>query len=160
MKIVGVLMLVCYILIASYIYPPKWRPFDVFKLSPNLLPFWTKIVAVVWIIFVIFHANFIKKIEWVDNHFLSVGVNLGLLVITFAKDKLEDEFSMQIRWRAMYTSMISFFVFIGIGGTIRIILPESDFDNGFYFLFMWLNAVLTVNICYYYYSRYKFKKGN
>ena len=108
-----------------------------------------------WIVFVVIHAYFIRKIEWVDNHFLLVGVNLGLVVITFAKDRLEDEFSMQIRWRAMYISMISFFVFVGIGGAVCVILPDSNFDNGFYFLFMWLNAVLIVNIAHYYISKFR-----
>lgn len=156
-KIAGVLILMSYILIAFYLYPPRWRPIDVFKMNPNLLPFWTKLVALVWIFFVIIHAYYIRRIEWTENYFLLVGVNLGLVIITFSKDNFEDEFSMQIRWRAMYASMISFFVFIGLGGSIRVILPDSDFENGFYYLFMWLNAVLTVNICYYYISKYKIR---
>jgi hypothetical protein len=160
MKAVGILILLGYIFIAFYLYPPKWRPFDVFKMNPKLLPTWTKLLAVVWIVFVIIHAYFIRRIEWTENYFLLVGVNLGLVVLTFSKDKIEDEFSKEIRWRAMYSSMISFFTFVGMGGAIRIILPESNFENGFYFLFMWLNAVLTVNISYYYGSRYKLKKEN
>jgi hypothetical protein len=160
MKILGMTILSCYLLIAFYLYPPGLRPIDVFKLSPKLLPFWTKFIALIWIVFVIIHAYFIRRIEWTENYFLLVGVNLGLVIITFAKDKIEDEFSIQIRWRAMYSAMISFFVFIGLGGSIRVISPDLKFHNGFYFLFMWINAALTVNIVYYYFSKYKLKRDN
>lgn len=157
MKTFGVIILVSYVLIAFYIFPPRRRPFDVFKLNPNLLPYWSKFVAVIWIVFVILYVYFIHRIEWVENYFLLVGVNLGLIVVIFSKDKLEDEFSMQIRWRAMYVSMISFFVFVGIAGAVRVLLPEYNFQNGFYFLFMWLNSVLTVNISYYYITKFRIR---
>jgi len=160
MKILGIIVFSCYFLIAFYLYPPGLRQVDVFKLNPKLLPFWSKFIALIWIIFVIIHAYFIRRIEWTENYFLLVGVNLGLVIITFTKDKLEDEFSIQIRWKAMYSAMISFFIFIGLGGSIRIISPDIKFENGFYFLFMLLNASLIVNITYYYISKYKLKREN
>ncbi len=136
MSTFGVVFLVGYIFIAFYLFPPGRRPLDVFKLNPKLLPNWTKIVAIIWIVFVIIHAYFIRRIEWTENHFLLVGVNIGLVILCFSKDKSEDEFSMQIRWRAMYVSTISLFVFMGIAGAIRVILPDHKFEDGFYFLFI------------------------
>lgn len=154
MTTIVTLIIIGYIIIAFYLFPPKSRPLDVFKLNPNLLPYWTKYAAITWIIFVIIHAYFIKRIEWTENNFLLVGVNIGLVILCFSKDRNEDEYSMQIRWRAMYISTISLFVFIGIAGAIRVILPQHNFEHGFYFLFMWLNAALFANIVYFYTSKF------
>jgi hypothetical protein len=154
METLGFILLAGYIFVALYIKPPKNRPIDVFKLNTNLLPYWSKFISLGWIAFVIFHAYFIRRIPWVENNFLLVGVNFGLVVICFSKSRNEDEFSMQIRWKSMYTSVITLFGFFGFAGAMKISVPNLQ-PPGFYYLFMILNATLLVNIIYYYFSKYR-----
>lgn len=157
MKTLGYLLFAGYIFIAMFLKPPGNKPFDVFKIHPRLLPYWTKFIGIAWIAFVLIHAYLIRRIPWNENDFLLVGFNFGLIVLCFSKSKQEDEFSTQIRWRAMYLSVISFFTFCGIGGTLKILMPKNDF-NGFYYLFMLLNATLIVNIVYYYSTKFWFSR--
>lgn len=156
---IGTILIGAYFVILLRFFPAGRRTFDVFRLNPNLLPWWWKFVGVGWLIFVTGYSILEGNFGLSTNKFLLVGVYFGLLQIAFSKEKNEDEFAVQIRVKAMYVSLISLFFLVGIFSSFEITNPDSFSKNVFLTFMMLFNATLVVYLSYFYFTKYGFKKN-
>jgi hypothetical protein len=156
---IGTILIGAYFVILLRFFPAGRRTFDVFRLNPNLLPWWWKFVGVGWLIFVTGYSILEGNFGLSTNKFLLVGVYFGLLQIAFSKEKNEDEFAVQIRVKAMYVSLISLFFLVGIFSSFEITNPDSFSKNAFLTFMMLFNATLVVYLSYFYFTKYGFKKN-
>lgn len=154
LQFLGTLMAVGYLTIIFRIFPKGRKSFDVFKLNPKLLPFWMKYIGLLWLLFVFIYSAVYLNLNFSENTLLLVGTHFGLILIAFSNDKNEDEYSLQVRLKAMYVSIISLFLITGIVGAIEVRSPGSFSDNAFYFYLMSFDATLFVYLTYYYFTKY------
>jgi len=82
-----------------------------------------------------------------------------LIQISFSKEKNEDEFAEQTRTKAMFLSVISLFMLVGIYSAYEIIEPNSFSENSFTWFMMLLNATLIVYLGYFYFTKYRSLKN-
>ena len=144
--------------IYRYLFPIGKRSFDVFKLNQILLPYWWKYIGIGSLVFVFVYAIWDGNIDPLKNRFLNAGIYFGLIQITFSREKFEDEFSAQIRIKAMYNSVISLFVLIGLFSSITISSPDSFEEVSFSTLLMMFNSILIVYLTYFYWTKYGAKR--
>ena len=156
MKTIGLILLVVYLIIMWHLFPNGRRSLDVFKLNPVLLPNWCKYTGLCWLIFVIVYSIIEGNFNPSTNKFLLAGMYFGLLQIAFSREKNEDEFSAQIRIKAMYISIISIFIIVGCISSISIAAQDSLKDFSFQFVMMMFNSVLIVFLVYFYWTKYGF----
>ena len=156
--IIGTILVVAYFIIWLRFFPMGRRTFDVFKLNPFLLPFWWKFVGITWLLFVIVYSIIQGNFDPSNNNFLLAGFYFGLLIISFSKEKNEDEFAQQTRMKSMYISIISLFFLIGIFSSFEITNPGSFSKSAFVWIMMLFNATLIVYLAYFYLTKYGFKK--
>ena len=153
-------ILVIYILLFGYLFPKSGTTYDLFKLRLNLYPYWTKFSSVFLIItsiilVIITHEYFE---EW--KSFLLTILNLSLFMLVFSKEKYEDEFSEQMRFKSFTYAFITFLVFAGIYGAISIGRPNSVFFLNYVYIQAMTGLFLLVSLTYFYYTKYKFIKEN
>ena len=158
MKTIGLILLVAYLIIMWHLFPNGRKSLDVFKLNPVLLPSWWKLVGLGWLTFVIVYSIMEGNLNPTTNTFLLTGLYFGLLLITFSKEKNEDEFSAQIRIKAMYISIITLFFAVGMLSCLSIATPASFKDFPIQILIMMFNSVLIVYLAYFYWTKYGFKR--
>ncbi len=156
--IIGTLVIISYFIILLRLFPAGKRSLDVFKRTPVLLPYWWKFVGIGWFIFVFAYSIYEGNFNPSTNTFLLSGMYFGLVQIAFSKEKEEDEFAVQIRMKAMYLSLISIFLLVGIYSAYEIIEPHSFSENAFVWFMMLFNATLIVYLGYFYVTKYGKKK--
>ncbi|MDX8340621.1 hypothetical protein SLH46_15595 [Draconibacterium sp. IB214405] len=157
--IIGTIVIISYFIVLLRFFPFGRRTLDVFNLSPHLLPFWCKFVGMGWLLFVFCYSIIQGDTNPSTNPFLLSGIYFGLLQIAFSKEKNDDEFAEQIRMKAMYISMISFFFLAGIYSGYEIIEPNSFSENSFVWFMMLLNATFIVYLSYFYFTKYRSLKN-
>lgn len=159
MKTIGLILLIAYLIGTWHLFPKGRNSLDVFKLNPVLLPNWCKFTGLAWIAFVFIYSITEGNFNPSTNNFLLAGMYFGLLQIAFSREKNEDEFSSQIRIKAMYISIISIFIIVGYISSISITAQDSLKDFSFQFIMMMFNAVLIVYLAYFYWTKYGFKRN-
>ena len=155
-----------YLALAVFVLPPFTVRSDIFKPHIRLMPYWFKYVSFLWLCFIILFSFIVNsqteavQIESLlfTNNFLSMGINLSLLVIATSKDKIEDEYSNQIRLRSMYLSAIWLFIFSGVFISVVRGSTNSTRATALDFWLIVLNGTLLVYLTNYYLSKYYFNK--
>ena len=120
---------VLFILIAAWIFKDKSESY-VFK-SLNLLPHWMKYVGLIWaILSVILPIIFDFMFE--GKNILGIqSANIGLLIICFSKDRVEDEMTNNLRLKSFYKSAILGFAFIMIMDFVELMLGGESFISSY-----------------------------
>jgi len=154
----SLIVFLAYMGLIFFIIPRAGLDFDLNEVKFRLLPHWVKTVAIVWIVISVVTALFfLNSIENWDEYFVS-GINLALFVLIFSKQKQEDEFSTQIRFKSFTYSFVSFIAVAGAFGAISI----NDNDTGFIlnnlFLHVLVGASMLIALIYFYVTIYKLKK--
>lgn len=147
-----------YIGILIYIIPTQWLTFDLYERKFRLLPNWFKILALVWllvavVIILVFKASLPK---W-DELLLS-NINISLFIFFFSKQKEEDEFSEQIRFKAFTYSFVSIVAMFGAFGTKGFSETDGSWSN--FMLHGIFSGGLLIATLYFYFTVYKLKKEN
>lgn len=134
--------------------------YDIYQIRFRLLPYWFKVISVSWIIVSLVLILLFR--ELLDNweELLLINVNLALFVFLFSRQKVEDEFSEQIRLKSFTYSFVSFVALFGAFYAIGI--GNSDKDNLLDSLYMplLLGLALLISILYFYVTIYKLRKEN
>ncbi len=155
---IGYLLIVAYFIFLWHFFPTGRKSFDVFKLNPNLLPYWWKFIGIGCLVLVFLYSIIQGNFNPSTNSFLLAGMYFGLLQIAFSKEKREDELDIHIRLKAMYISMISMFFIAGVYSSFEIISPNSISNHSFVWFMILLNATLIVYLSYFYYTKYGVRK--
>lgn len=156
--VIGTIVILSYFIILLRLFPAGKGSLDVFKRNPVLLPYWWKFVGIGWLLFVFAYSIYERNFNPSTNTFLLSGMYFGLVQIAFSKEKNEDEFAAQIRMKAIYLSMVSMFLLVGIYSSYEIIEPNSFSDKSFIWFMMLFNAVLMVYLIYFYFTKYGLRK--
>ncbi|WP_157493585.1 hypothetical protein [Draconibacterium sediminis] len=157
--IIGTIVIISYLVIFVRILPTGKRNMDVFERIPVLLPFWWKYIGIGWLLFVFGYSIYQGDFNPSTNTFLLSGMYFGLIQISFSKEKNEDEFAEQTRTKAMFLSVISLFMLVGIYSAYEMIAPNSFSENSFTWFMMLLNATLIVYLGYFYFTKYRSLKN-
>lgn len=84
--------------------------------------------------------------------------NISLFIFFFSKQKEEDEFSEQIRFKAFIYSFVSFVALFGALGALNIMDSNSDWSN--FIMHGYFGGGLLVATLYFYFTVYKLRKEN
>lgn len=88
------------------------------------------------------------------NEFAIFGITIGLLMITFAKEKIEDEYISMLRLRSLQWAVLLSYI-------ILLILNFSFYGLTFLFLLVYnVWTTLLIFIIKFYWSLYQLKKGD
>lgn len=142
-----------------YIIPSSGLAFDLYERKFRLLPYWFKIVALIWFVLAVVLTLLFKDSIPKWEELLFSNLNFSLFVSFFSKQKYEDEFSEQIRFKAFTYSFIGFVAMIGALGAFYI--ADSDSSNWSNFLVQgFMGGGLLVATLNFYFTLYKAKKEN
>ena len=143
-----------------YIIPRQGLRFDLNEARFRLLPHWFKFFSFAWlfsvVILAILFSNTIEK--W--SEYLVSSINFALFVFLFSKQKNEDEFSSQVRFKSITYSFVSFIAMVGAFGAISINLNESGSILNNLNIHILLGASLLIALLYFYVTIYKLSKEN
>lgn len=128
--------------------------FDVFSFNPRLLPYPVKFSGLLWLLIIFIYSGLKGTINLTKNVLLLVGIHFGLSLIAFSAERNEDEFSAQIRMKAMYVAIISLFLISGLMATVEVMAQGGFVENAFFFFIMLLDTTLFVYITYFYFTKY------
>lgn len=154
----SLLVLVTYMMLVITIIPKSAFEFDMYKLKIRLLPFQSKLISVC-LLLLIFSTSLIFKnqIENLDQ-FLISGINLSLFIFLFSKQRYEDEYIEQIRFKSFAYSFISFLSFVLGFSTIGIGNPDSQYIINNLILNVFIGSSMFISLLYFYITLYKTKK--
>ncbi len=143
-----------------YVIPKSGFEFDMNRIKLRLYPNTFKFIAIGWIVISIILAVVFQNSSPRIGEYLLSSINLSLFVFVFSKQKSEDEFSEQVRFKAVSYSFITFVAMAGAFGSISIRESESKsvFDN--LLLQILMVTVLLMTILYFYITIYKVRKEN
>ncbi|MCF6331967.1 MAG: hypothetical protein L3J11_01675 [Draconibacterium sp.] len=158
MEIFSLVVLFVYLGLIVYIIPKRGLEFDLFQVKFSLLPHWFKIVSVVWIVVSIIVAILFSSLLEKSDEYLVSALNLSLFILIFSKQKNEDEFSEQIRFKSFTYSFVSFIALAGAFGAISINRNESGFIFNNLYLHLLVGASMLMSLLYFYITIYKFRK--
>lgn len=145
-----------------YIIPSSGLDFDLYERKFRLFPSWFKLIAFVWfliaVILILVFKDSIPK--WKELIFSNL--NFSLFVSFFSKQKYEDEFSEQIRFKAFTYSFIGFVAMIGAFGAFGAFnIANNDADGWSNFLVQgYMGGGLLIATLYFYFTIYKIRKEN
>lgn len=155
---IRLIIIVFYIVLFGYLFPKSGTTYDLFKLRLNLYPYWMKFVSIALIlsclIIIIVIDNFLD--ERVQT-FITI-VNLSLFILVFSKEKFEDEFSEQIRFKSFTYAFLTFLAFAGIFGAASIGNLNAVYIQHNQYIQIMIGLSLLVSLTYFYYTKYKFHK--
>lgn len=143
-----------------YVIPKSGFEFDLYRIKLRLYPNKFKLIAIGWIIISILLAIFFRNTNHRSGEYLLSSINLSLFIFVFSKQKSEDEFSEQVRFKAVSYSFITFVAMVGAFGVISIGGAESNkgFDN--LLLQILMGSALLMAAFYFYVTIYKVRKEN
>jgi len=154
------IIVVFYIILFAYLFPKSGTTYDLFKLRLRLYPYWMKFVSIALIlsclIIIVVIDNFLD--ERIQT-FIAI-VNLSLFVLVFSKEKYEDEFSEQIRFKSFTYAFLTFLAFSGVFGAASIGKLESVYIPNSQYIQVMIGLSLLVSLTYFYYTKYRIQKGN
>jgi hypothetical protein len=146
-----------YIVLVIYILPKRME-FDLYKLEFRLFPHWFKIFALAYIVLsAIIALLFSSSIEKSDEYLIS-SINLSLFVILFSKQKHEDEFSEQIRFKSFTYSFVVFLALAGAFGAISINQNETRSILSNFNLHLLVGLSMFMSLLYFYITLFKSRK--
>ena len=133
---------VIFIFIGSWL--AKGKPDKEVSLKLRLFPNWFKKLGSIWIL-LSFVVSFIFNL-WKNepNYFLIESINLGLFMICFAREKIEDEMTNQIRLKALYYTVIVAFVGVFFLSILEFLIEKGDYNIKAYFLIFYILIVYLV----------------
>lgn len=152
------IIVVLYVVLLALLFPKSGTTYDLFKLRLRLYPFWMKFVSLgVILIFIILILVFdVCSAEW-ESCLIAV-INLNLFVLVFSKEKYEDEFSEQIRFKSFSYAFLTFLAFAGVFGAASIGRIDSVYIQNNQFIQIMIGLSLLACLTYFYYTKYKFKR--
>lgn len=163
MELIGsirVIIIVFYIVMFRYLFPKSGTTYDLFKLRLNLYPYWVKFVSIalifICLIMILFIDNFLD--ERVQT-FIAI-VNLSLFIFVFSKERYEDEFSEQIRFKSFTFAFLTFLTSAGIFGVASIGNLSSVYLANNQFIQIMIGLSLFASLTYFYFTKYRIKKEN
>lgn len=152
------IVFVIYFGIVLYIIPKSGFEFDIYKIKFRLFPHWFKTIALFWIVFsILIYILFSSSIEK-SNEYLVCAINLALFVFLFSKQKNEDEFSEQIRFKSFTYSFAYFVALTGAFGAISINQNETHSILNNFNLHVLVGVSMLMSLLYFYITLYKMKK--
>jgi len=154
--IFALILSILFVFLFGWLVPKTGKTHDIFKMQLDLFPVWFKFVSIIWILITVLLTIFVfRQVEkWA--YFLVVNLNFASFIFFFSKDKVEDEYSEQLRLKAFYYAFISFAVFSIMYGAIKgshLEIPE--FFGEYLFVQIFLGVALLTTIFYYYITKYK-----
>ncbi len=158
MEVFSLIVLVVYIGLIIYIIPKRGLEFDLFQVKFRLLPHWFKIVSVVWIVVSIIVAILFSNLLEKSDEYLVSAINVSFFILIFSKQKNEDEFSEQIRFKSFTYSFGYFIALAGAFGAISINRNESGFILNNFYLHVLVGVSMLMSLLYFYITIYKFRK--
>ena len=144
--------------ILSYVLTVQWLTFDLYERKFRLLPYWFKFIALTWLLISIVLLFVFKDTLPKWNELLLSNFNISLFIFFFSKQKEEDEFSEQIRFKAFAYSFVSIIALFGVIGALNIVDADSSWTN--FLVHGYLGAGLLVATLYFYFTVYKLRKEN
>ncbi len=154
MEIFSLVVLFVYLGLIVYIIPKRGLEFDLFQVKFSLLPHWFKIVSVVWIVVSLIVAILFSSLLEKSDEYLVSALNLSLFILIFSKQKNEDGFSEQIRFKSFTYSFVSFIALTGAFGAISINRNESGFILNNLYLHLLVGASMLMSLLYFYITIY------
>lgn len=148
---------ISYVFLLGYLFPRSESTFNVFKLRLDLFPFWMKFVSVG--IFIACHVLIIVvdvySEKWKEISIASA--NLSLFILLFSKEKHEDEFFEQLRYKSFTYSFLSFLASAGMFGTFDIL--DIKLPDKLFIIQILIGVSLAFSIIYFYYTKYRSQKN-
>ncbi|WP_319501218.1 hypothetical protein [uncultured Draconibacterium sp.] len=157
METYSFIILGIYIALLYYIIPSSSLSFDLYNRKFRLLPNWFKYVALIFtIVALIVIFAFKDSIDNQRDVVVSV-FNLTLFMVFFSKQKTEDEFSEEVRFKAFAYSFVSFVALIFALGAMRVAgSDDSDWSN--FIIQAFMGGGLLIATLYFYFTLYKLRK--
>lgn len=158
MEVYSLIILFIYMVLVIYIIPKRGLEFDLYKIKFRLFPHWFKIIAIMWIVITIVVAIlFSNSLENSDEYLVS-AINLSLFIFLFSKQKYEDEFSEQIRFKSFTYSFVYFVALAGAFGSMSINQNESQSILNNLNLHVLVGVSMLMSLLYFYITMFKFRK--
>ncbi len=159
MEAYSIIVFCIYIGLLYYIIPSSALNFDLYERKFRLLPHWFKLVGLIFttvalLAIFIFQNSIVNKDEMIISVF-----NLALFLVFFSKQKTEDEFSEQVRFKAFSYSFVGFVTMCCALGASRI--NDSDGREWSNFIIQaFIGGGLLIATLYFYFTLYKLRKEN
>lgn len=153
----GISIAVLYVFLLGYLFPKSGTTYDLFKLRLDLYPHWMKYVSLV--LFLVFLVLIIVIDEFAEEwaSILIASANLSLFISLFSKEKFEDEFSEQLRFKSFTYSFLTFLASAGAFGIVSVGNIEL-FIPDLLFIQILIGVSLAYSQVYFYYTKYRFQK--
>ncbi len=159
MKAYSIIVFCIYIGLLAYIIPSSALSFDLYERKFRLLPNWFKAVALIFTtVALLAILIFRNAIENMNEMIISV-FNLALFLIFFSKEKTEDEFSEQVRFKAFAYSFVGFVAMCCALGASRI-NDSGNRDWSNFIIQAFMGGGLLIATLYFYFTLYKLRKEN
>lgn len=159
MEAYSIIVFCIYIGLLYYIIPSSALNFDLYERKFRLLPHWFKPAALIFaLVALLVILTFRDSIANMNEMIISV-INLSLFLIFFSKQKTEDEFSEQVRFKAFSYSFVGFVAMCCALGASQI----NDSGNRDWSNFMiqaFIGGGLLIATLYFYFTLYKLRKEN
>jgi len=159
MTLYSIIIFGIYFGLLIYIIPSSSLGFDLYERNFRLLPSWFKLLALLWLVIGLSGILIFKESIQKQNEVVFSVINLSLFISFFSKQKNEDEFSEQVRFKAITYSFVSFVAMVFALGVSRI--PNSDDGEWSNFIVQgFMGAALFIATLYFYFTLYKMRKEN
>jgi len=157
MVVYSIVIYFIYFGLLIYIIPSSALNFDLYERKFRLLPSWFKLISIFWLVLAIIAVVVFRDAIPNRKEVLISVFNFSLFITFFSRQKFEDEFSEQIRFKAFTYSFVSFVAVIGALSVGRIAdLEGREWSNLIVQGFM--GGGLLVATLYFYFTLYKFRK--
>ncbi|MCK3683003.1 hypothetical protein [Maribellus sp. YY47] len=146
-----------YLILIIAIIPKSAFEFDLLQIKFNLLPYWSKLISLTIIISAI--------IAFVSNRtadkaleYLVATINLALFIFLFSRQKTEDEFTEQIRFKSFTYSFVSFVGMIGAFSSLGLASKDDNFFLNNFLLSILIGTSMLMALIYFNITVYKSRK--
>jgi len=153
----GISIAILYVFLFGYLFPKTGTTYDLFSLRLDLYPHWMKYISLV--LFLVFVVLIIVIDEFTEEwaSILIVSTNLCLFLLVFSKEKFEDEFSEQLRFKSFTYSFLTFLISAGVFGIVSLGNIEIFIPN-LLFIQILIGVSLAFSLIYFYYTKYRSQK--
>lgn len=150
-----------YMAIGLFLIKPKVFNYDVLQMELRLFPHFFKWVGVILCLVILIMGRLYWEVYEYTKELTFYAINLGLLVVVFSKEKIEDEFAHQLRLKSLIVSVIGTIIMLG-----------SLYPMYVFYVFeskLWLSRVsapfvlsmlLSSYLFYFYYARFRLRREN
>lgn len=152
------LVFICYLVLVIIIIPKSAFEFDLFLIKFNLLPYWSKLISMIIIISAIIIFLLYRTTDKASEY-LIVTINLALFIFLFSKQKTEDEFTEQIRFKSFTYSFVSFIGILGAFSALGLDSKDDNFVVNNFMLNILIGASMLIALIYFNITIYKSRKS-